>query len=138
MFCGSTPCLPPETDADPRNIAFWLVEGAWDNAQVWTTLSASTRASMKSQYNAAGIKLMVSCVLRATYMHQLTSIQRFRKVSAPSRSWKPSNALSSTDAPTTSGYNPTTLANSLASWVCAFLWPFGSYSLIFVGQAIRT
>ncbi|KAI0073512.1 glycoside hydrolase family 18 protein [Panus rudis PR-1116 ss-1] len=41
-------------------LSFLLLEGAWDNAQAWTTLSASERASIKSQYAAAGIKLIVS------------------------------------------------------------------------------
>jgi hypothetical protein len=41
-------------------LSFWLVEGAWDNAQVWTTLSASERASIKAEYAAAGIKLGVA------------------------------------------------------------------------------
>ena len=36
------------------------MEGAWDKAYEWTTLSASDRATVKSEYEAAGIKLMVS------------------------------------------------------------------------------
>ncbi|KAH9940901.1 glycoside hydrolase family 18 protein [Epithele typhae] len=70
-------------------LSFWLVEGAWDKAYEWTTLSATDRASIKSQYAAAGIKLMVF-------------------------------AFGSTDVPTTSNYNPTTLANSLSSWVIQY------------------
>ncbi|KAM6497137.1 glycoside hydrolase family 18 protein [Amanita muscaria] len=42
------------------NLAFLLLEGAWDNAQAWTTLTDAQRSSIKSQYAAAGIKLMVS------------------------------------------------------------------------------
>ncbi|KAF9648685.1 glycoside hydrolase family 18 protein [Thelephora ganbajun] len=42
------------------NLSFLLVAGAWDNAQAWTTLTAAERASIKSQYAAAGIKLVVS------------------------------------------------------------------------------
>ena len=41
-------------------LSFLLLEGAWDNAQVWTTLTTAERSSIKSQYSAAGIKLMVS------------------------------------------------------------------------------
>ncbi|EED77817.1 hypothetical protein POSPLDRAFT_94833 [Postia placenta Mad-698-R] len=41
-------------------IAFLLTEGAWDNAEGWASLSASDRSTLKSQYAAAGISLMVS------------------------------------------------------------------------------
>ncbi|KAH8093282.1 glycoside hydrolase family 18 protein [Cristinia sonorae] len=41
-------------------LSFLLLEGAWDQAQSWTQLSASQRSTIKSQYAAAGIKLMVS------------------------------------------------------------------------------
>ena len=41
-------------------LSFLLLEGAWDKAQEWTTLSASQRSTIKSQYAAAGIKLIVS------------------------------------------------------------------------------
>lgn len=41
-------------------LSFLLLEGAWDKAQEWTSLSASQRSSIKSQYAAAGIKLVVS------------------------------------------------------------------------------
>ncbi|KAM5540643.1 hypothetical protein V8D89_005674 [Ganoderma adspersum] len=41
-------------------LSFWLTAGPWDKAYEWTTLSASDRATIKSQYNAAGIKLMVA------------------------------------------------------------------------------
>lgn len=37
-----------------------MIEGAWDKAQEWASLSASQRSSIKSQYAAAGIKLIVS------------------------------------------------------------------------------
>ena len=67
-------------------LSFWLIEGAWDKAYEWTTLSASDRASIKSQYNAAGIKLLVA-------------------------------AFGSTDVPTSTGADPVTTANNLASWV---------------------
>ncbi|TFK80763.1 glycoside hydrolase family 18 protein [Polyporus arcularius HHB13444] len=55
---------PPATSAikgfNAFYLSFWLIEGAWDKAYEWTTLSASDRATIKSQYSAAGIKLMVS------------------------------------------------------------------------------
>ncbi|KAK7061022.1 hypothetical protein VNI00_000757 [Paramarasmius palmivorus] len=41
-------------------LSFLLIEGAWDKAYEWTTLTADERASIKSQYAAAGIKLVVS------------------------------------------------------------------------------
>ncbi|KAF8967623.1 glycoside hydrolase [Flammula alnicola] len=41
-------------------LSFLLTEGAWDKAEEWTTLTASQRSSIKSQYAAAGIKLIVS------------------------------------------------------------------------------
>ncbi|KAF9530434.1 glycoside hydrolase [Crepidotus variabilis] len=42
------------------NLAFLILAGAWDKAQEWTTLTDAQRASVKSQYAAAGIKLVVS------------------------------------------------------------------------------
>ncbi|CAL1715059.1 unnamed protein product [Somion occarium] len=41
-------------------LSFLLLEGPFDKAEEWTQLSASQRSSIKSQYAAAGIKLMVS------------------------------------------------------------------------------
>lgn len=41
-------------------LSFLLIEGAWDNAEVWTALTADQRTSIKSEYAAAGISLMVS------------------------------------------------------------------------------
>lgn len=41
-------------------LSFLLLEGAWDQAENWASLSASERSSLKSQYSAAGIKLLVS------------------------------------------------------------------------------
>jgi len=41
-------------------LSFLLLEGAWDKAEEWTTLSASQRSSIKTQYANAGIKLIVS------------------------------------------------------------------------------
>lgn len=40
--------------------SFWLLAGAWDKAYEWTQLTASERTTIKSQYSAAGIKLMVA------------------------------------------------------------------------------
>ena len=37
-----------------------MLEGAWDKAEEWTTLTASQRATVKAQYADAGIKLIVS------------------------------------------------------------------------------
>ncbi|KAF9038438.1 glycoside hydrolase [Panaeolus papilionaceus] len=41
-------------------LSFLLLEGAWDKAYEWTTLTSAQRSSIKSQYAAAGIKLLVS------------------------------------------------------------------------------
>ena len=41
-------------------LSFWLIAGAWDKAYEWTTLSASDRSTIKAQYAAAGIKLLVA------------------------------------------------------------------------------
>ncbi|KAG6891587.1 hypothetical protein C0992_002625 [Termitomyces sp. T32_za158] len=41
-------------------LSFLLVEGAFDQAKEWTTLTDAQRATVKSQYAAAGIRLIVS------------------------------------------------------------------------------
>ncbi|KAJ7155373.1 glycoside hydrolase family 18 protein [Mycena crocata] len=41
-------------------LSFLLTEGAFDKAFEWTSLTAAQRASVKAQYAAAGIKLIVS------------------------------------------------------------------------------
>ncbi|EJU05019.1 glycoside hydrolase [Dacryopinax primogenitus] len=67
-------------------LSFLMTSGAADQALEWTTLDSATRASIKSEYANAGMKLLVS-------------------------------AFGSTDAPTSEGYNPTSLANTMAAWV---------------------
>ncbi|EIW79383.1 glycoside hydrolase family 18 protein [Coniophora puteana RWD-64-598 SS2] len=67
-------------------LSFWLLSGPADQAVEWTSLDAATRTSIKTQYNNAGIKMIVS-------------------------------AFGSTDAPTSSGADPTTTANNLAAFV---------------------
>ncbi|KAF8682062.1 hypothetical protein AX14_004440 [Amanita brunnescens Koide BX004] len=55
---------PPDTSLvkgyNVFNLSFLLLEGAWDNAQAWTSLTDQDRSTIKAKYNAAGIKLMVS------------------------------------------------------------------------------
>ncbi|GJJ14641.1 hypothetical protein Clacol_008907 [Clathrus columnatus] len=68
------------------NLAFLLSSGPADQAAAWSSLSESDRSSIKSSYNAAGIKLMVS-------------------------------AFGSTDTPTSSGTDPTQLAQTMATFV---------------------
>ncbi|KAG7445582.1 glycoside hydrolase family 18 protein [Guyanagaster necrorhizus] len=55
---------PPTADAvEGYNVfilSFLLTEGAWDKAYEWTTLTADERTAIKSEYAAAGIKLLVS------------------------------------------------------------------------------
>ncbi|KAK6992232.1 glycoside hydrolase family 18 protein [Favolaschia claudopus] len=41
-------------------LSFLLIEGAWDKAFEWTSLTDAQRATIKSEYAAAGIKLMVA------------------------------------------------------------------------------
>lgn len=67
-------------------ISFLLTSGAADQALEWQTISASDRSAIKSQYAAAGIKLLVS-------------------------------VFGATEAPTTAGSDPTTVANTMAAWV---------------------
>ncbi|KAF8577414.1 glycoside hydrolase family 18 protein [Ramaria rubella] len=67
-------------------LSFLLVSGPADQAEEWVEIGASTRSSIKTAYNNAGIKLMVS-------------------------------AFGSTDAPTSTSQNPTTLAQTMAAWV---------------------
>ena len=65
----STSCKPkhsrPGVEADGECfiscLSFLLLEGAWDKAEEWANeLTASQRASIKTQYANAGIKLLVS------------------------------------------------------------------------------
>ncbi|EJU05020.1 glycoside hydrolase [Dacryopinax primogenitus] len=67
-------------------LSFLLSTGPADQVLEWTYLSNDTRASIKSEYEAAGIKLMVS-------------------------------AFGATDAPTTNGYDPVSLATTMAQFV---------------------
>ncbi|KAJ6581556.1 glycoside hydrolase superfamily [Mycena capillaripes] len=48
------------TGPPPTLLSFLLVEGAWDKAFKWTTYTDADRATIKAQYAADGIKLMVS------------------------------------------------------------------------------
>ncbi|KZT09934.1 glycoside hydrolase family 18 protein [Laetiporus sulphureus 93-53] len=83
---------PPVADIDGYNVfilAFLLIEGAWDNAEGWTELTADERSTLLSDYADAGIALMVSC-------------------------------FGSSDTPTSSGYDPTTIADTFAAWVIEY------------------
>ncbi|TFK73778.1 glycoside hydrolase family 18 protein [Pluteus cervinus] len=55
---------PPTVDQikgfNVYNMAFLLLAGAWDKAFEWSSLTDSQRSTIKSQYAAAGIKLVVS------------------------------------------------------------------------------
>ncbi|KAF9240657.1 glycoside hydrolase family 18 protein [Melanogaster broomeanus] len=80
---------PNVTDVKGYNVfalSFWLISGPADQALEWTEIDDATRASIKSEYNSAGISLIVS-------------------------------AFGSTDAPTSSGADPTTTAKNLAAYV---------------------
>ncbi|OBZ73875.1 Endochitinase 3 [Grifola frondosa] len=62
-YVSGTTGPPPTSEITGFNVfllSFLLIEGAWDKAEEWTELSAADRTSVKSQYAAAGIKLMVS------------------------------------------------------------------------------
>ncbi|KAH7890780.1 glycoside hydrolase family 18 protein [Phlebopus sp. FC_14] len=83
---------PSATDLTGYNVfalSFWLTSGPVDQAQEWTSISSSTRSSIKSSYASAGIKLVVS-------------------------------AFGSSEAPTSSGADPTTTANNLAAFVIQY------------------
>ncbi|KAI5117052.1 hypothetical protein M0805_005291 [Coniferiporia weirii] len=67
-------------------LSFLLTSGAADQAVEWSSLAAADRTTIKSQYAAAGISLIVS-------------------------------VFGSTDAPTSSGADPTDTANTVAAWV---------------------
>lgn len=73
----------------PSALSFLLIEGAFDKAIEWTWLSAAERASVKAEYAAAGIKLIVS-------------------------------VFGATDAPTSTGADPISTANTMAAWVKEF------------------
>ncbi|KAF8892265.1 glycoside hydrolase [Infundibulicybe gibba] len=54
---------PPVSQVQGYNVfalSFLLTEGAFDKAEEWTWLTDSQRASVKAQYAAAGIKIIVS------------------------------------------------------------------------------
>ncbi|EPQ56341.1 glycoside hydrolase [Gloeophyllum trabeum ATCC 11539] len=62
-YVSGTTGPPPVSQVTGYNVfalSFLLIEGAWDKAQEWTTLSASDRSTILSQYHAAGISLIVS------------------------------------------------------------------------------
>ncbi|CDO78090.1 Glycoside Hydrolase Family 18 protein [Trametes cinnabarina] len=83
---------PPVSEIQGYNVfalSFLLISGPADKALEWTQLSASDRSTVKSQYSAAGVSLIVS-------------------------------AFGSTDAPTSSGADPTSTANTMAAWVKQF------------------
>ena len=50
----------PDSEAFYSILSFLLINGPADQATQWASLDAATRASTKSAYDAAGIKLMVS------------------------------------------------------------------------------
>ncbi|KAJ7116027.1 glycoside hydrolase [Mycena epipterygia] len=54
------PAVSAVTGFNVFALAFLLTEGAFDKAFEWTTLTDAQRASVKAQYAAAGIKLVVS------------------------------------------------------------------------------
>ncbi|KAG2136048.1 glycoside hydrolase family 18 protein [Suillus clintonianus] len=54
---------PPVSSITGYNVfalSFWLVSGPADQAEEWTLLDETTRASIKTSYNNAGISLIVS------------------------------------------------------------------------------
>ncbi|PFH50181.1 glycoside hydrolase family 18 protein [Amanita thiersii Skay4041] len=55
---------PPDASTIPCinvfALCFLLTKGAWDNAQQWTTFTDAQRQQIKTAYNNAGIKLIVS------------------------------------------------------------------------------
>ncbi|PFH50186.1 glycoside hydrolase family 18 protein [Amanita thiersii Skay4041] len=51
---STIPCI------DVFALCFLLLQGPWDNAQQWTTFTDAQRQQIKTAYNNAGIKLIVS------------------------------------------------------------------------------
>ncbi|KZP04497.1 glycoside hydrolase family 18 protein, partial [Athelia psychrophila] len=54
---------PPVSEVTGFNVfalSFLLIEGAYDKAEEWTQLTADERSTVKAQYEAAGISLIVS------------------------------------------------------------------------------
>ncbi|GJJ10813.1 hypothetical protein Clacol_005041 [Clathrus columnatus] len=47
-------------ETGPPNVTAVAVKGAYDKAAEWTQLTAAQRSTVKAQYNAAGVKLLVS------------------------------------------------------------------------------
>ncbi|THU87981.1 glycoside hydrolase family 18 protein [Dendrothele bispora CBS 962.96] len=83
---------PPVNEVEGFNVfalSFLLVSGPADKAIEWTWLSADERATIKQQYAAAGISIVVS-------------------------------VFGATDAPTSIGADPTTVANNVAAFVREF------------------
>ncbi|KAG7439951.1 glycoside hydrolase family 18 protein [Guyanagaster necrorhizus] len=54
------PAVSEVRDFNVFALSFLLLEGAWDKAYEWTTLTSSERCAIKSEYAAAGISLIVS------------------------------------------------------------------------------
>lgn len=87
-------------------LAFWLSDrGAVDNALFWSSLTSAERQAIKTEYNAAGVAIMVS----AFGSTGMSSFQR------PERSADKLALL--IDKPTTAGVDPTVCAKSLAAFV---------------------
>ncbi|TFK53391.1 glycoside hydrolase [Heliocybe sulcata] len=62
-YASGTTGPPPVSQVAGYNVfalSFLLLEGAWDKAEEWTTLTAAERSTVLSQYHAAGISLVVS------------------------------------------------------------------------------
>lgn len=61
--CEGTIFFIPSKNTDPTYpsaLSFLLINGAWDAAGSWATLTPEERATIKRRYATAGIKLIVS------------------------------------------------------------------------------
>lgn len=56
-------------------MAFLLTGGPADQAEEWTLLTADERSTIKSQYNAAGISLVVSAFGTTDYRESTSTFE---------------------------------------------------------------
>lgn len=103
--------MPPLDEIKGYNrflLAFWLSDrGAYDNALFWSSLSRTERQAVKTEYNAAGVAIMIAA-FGATGKCESILEQMFGTDNGHSA-----------DNPTSTGVDPATCARNLAAFVKA-------------------
>lgn len=103
--------MPPLSEIEGFNrflLAFWLSDrGAFDNALFWSSLTSTERQAIKTEYNAAGVAIMVAAFGATGEFDGLPTFFVMLIM------------VSFTDSPTSTGVDPTTCARSLAAFVKA-------------------